>query len=117
MSSVKSDFYLYVIISGCQCVLLAMFNVKKMGPKPVSTQESAASKIKNKIISMSSHAFKHIALLLMFCILMLSFLSDYIRYIIFLQGLIEDQQQGLGSSPRFSETEVPASGDGDHVPS
>lgn len=42
---------------------------------------------------------------------------DHIRYLIFLQGLTEDQQQGLGSSPRVSETEVPAAGDGDHVPS
>lgn len=48
-----------------------MFHLKKMGPKPVSTQESAASKIKNKINSLSSHSFQHISVLSIFCILML----------------------------------------------
>lgn len=58
-----------------QCVLLAMFHVKKMGPKPISVQESAASKIKNKLNSLSSHSFQHISVLSIFCILMLCSLS------------------------------------------
>lgn len=56
---------------GRQCVLLAMFHVKKMGPKPISIQESAASKIKNKLNSLSSRSFEHISILSIFYILML----------------------------------------------
>lgn len=52
-----------------------MFHLKKMGPKPVSTTESAASKIKNKMNSLSSHSFQHISLLSIFCILMFCSLS------------------------------------------
>lgn len=52
-----------------------MFHVKKMGHKPVSTQESAASKIKNKINSLSSHSFQYVSVLSIFCILMLCSLS------------------------------------------
>lgn len=46
-----------------------------MGPKPASTQASAASKIKNKIQSLSSHSFQHISVFFKFCILTLCSLS------------------------------------------
>lgn len=52
-----------------------MLHVKKMGPKPASTQASAASKIKNKIHSLSSHSFQHISIFSVFCILILCCLS------------------------------------------
>lgn len=54
---------------------LAMIHGKKMGPKPASTQASAASKIKNKIQSLSSHSFQHISVFFKFCILTLCSLS------------------------------------------
>lgn len=57
------------------CFHLAMIHGKKMGPKPASTQASAASKIKNKIQSLSFHSFQHISVFFKFCILTLCSLS------------------------------------------
>lgn len=53
-----------------------MLHLKKMGPKTASTQASAASKIKNKIHSLSFHSFQDISVFSAFSILMLCTLQS-----------------------------------------
>lgn len=95
-----------------------MFPIKTVTySKPSKQTSAAASKIKNKILSES--AFKHLLKgkydVSEFCQnLTLSHL--HARHIVLLQGLTEDQQQGLGAFLAGPEGEEQAAGDAGGAP-
>lgn len=101
-------------------VHLIMFSLKTMMASKATKQTStAASKIKNKLLSESVCFFwiSEICWKKSSCKCQTQILSCFrTRYLVLLQGLFEDQQQSLSSGLASSEEEKQPAGDGGHVP-
>lgn len=101
-------------------VHLIMFSLKTMMASKATKQTStAASKIKNKLLSESVCFFwiSEICWKKSPCKCQTQILSCFrTRYLVLLQGLFEDQQQSLSSGLASSEEEKQPAGDGGHVP-